>query len=123
MPTVSFTYSNDLTSVTAIPSGGTVVSATLYVADDTTTTFRDFRQGLNGDPPTPFWQPTALVAQQNGSYVGTVQIPATGWRGYYIEFEFDSGHVFCTEVRVVPTTLPYPDREFGDGGNDFTPPN
>lgn len=123
IPTLEFTYSGDKSSVTVVPdpAGGTVSEVLLWQAYDATPTLRDFRQSINGDPPTPTWVQSTLTAQPNGSYIGTVDIPVTGWRAYFVQVTFSTGHQFGSEVRIVPNTVPFPGRTYGDGGNDFTP--
>ena len=71
-------------------------------------TARDFRFPTIG----PAWTSTPLEATEANVYEAQVQIPALGWRAFFVELEFPSPfgvtYAFTTPVRVVPETLPFP---------------
>jgi PhoPQ-activated pathogenicity-related protein len=68
---------------------------------------RDFRLDTIG----PAFKSTRLEPQKDGSYVGQVGRPATGYTAYFVEVLYPSGtkhpFKFTTEVQVVPDVLPY----------------
>src|SRR5690606_10051305 len=69
----------------------------------TLATKRDFR---NGYTPGVFWFSTPLSDLGGGTYVGNVNIPATGATAYLIELTFPNSvpgadpYVFTTEARI-----------------------
>ncbi len=69
---------------------------------------RDFRFTAIG----PAWTSTPLEPTDTNVYEAEVQVPASGWRAFFVELEFPSPfpstYVFTTPVRVVPEALPYP---------------
>lgn len=69
---------------------------------------RDFRVDTLG--PQAFTA-TRLTAQKDGSYVGDVPKPASGFTAYFVELVYPSGTKyplkFTTEVYVKPDVLPY----------------
>ncbi len=69
---------------------------------------RDFRMDTLG--PKAFTA-TKLTAQQDGSFVGNVPKPASGYTAYFVELVYPSGTKyplkFTTEVYVKPDVLPY----------------
>lgn len=69
---------------------------------------RDFRVQTLGDKA---FTATPLQAQADGSYVGNVEKPATGFTAYFVELTYPSGgkypYKFTTEVYVKPDILPY----------------
>lgn len=68
---------------------------------------RDFRVDTIGKAFTS----TVLAPQADGTWVGKVDKPATGWTAYFVELTYPSGGAypfkFTTEVSVIPDTLPY----------------
>ena len=68
---------------------------------------RDFRVDTIGKSFTS----TVLTPQADGSWVGAVPKPATGFTAYFVELTFPSGGKyplkFTTEVQVIPDVLPY----------------
>jgi PhoPQ-activated pathogenicity-related protein len=70
---------------------------------------RDFRLETLGAK----WTSSPLTPEANGDYVAAVEVPQKGWVAYFAELVYDSGlgvpYKFTTEVRVVPTTLPFAD--------------
>lgn len=68
---------------------------------------RDFRVDTIGKSFTS----TVLTPQPDGSYVGAVPKPASGYTAYFLELTFPSGGKyplkFTTEVQVIPDVLPY----------------
>ncbi len=70
---------------------------------------RDFRLEAIG----PVWTSQNLTPAADGSYVGTVQQPPTGWTAFLIEATFATAGVFepdqvySTSVQITPDTLPY----------------
>lgn len=68
---------------------------------------RDFRIDKIGEA----WTSSILVPGDDGSIVGKVDPPASGWTGFFVELTFPGGGPYplklTTEVRVLPDTLPY----------------
>jgi PhoPQ-activated pathogenicity-related protein len=68
---------------------------------------RDFRVDTIGRSFTS----TVLQRQADGSYVGAVPKPQSGYTAYFVELTFPSGGKyplkFTTEVQVIPDVLPY----------------
>jgi len=68
---------------------------------------RDFRLDTIGKSFTS----TVLQAQKDGTYVGDVPKPASGYTAYFVELTYPSGgkypFKFTTEVYVKPDVLPY----------------
>ncbi len=68
---------------------------------------RDFRLDVIGKAYTS----TPLQAAANGTYVGRVAKPASGYTAFFVELVYDSGgkypFKFTTEVSVVPDVLPH----------------
>ena len=68
---------------------------------------RDFRVDTIGKAFTS----TTLAQRQDGTWVGEVGKPASGWTAYFVELTYPSGDAyplkFTTEVSVTPNTLPY----------------
>ena len=71
---------------------------------------RDFRIDASGAA----WSSTDLEPKGKGRYVGNVEEPEKGWTAYMVELAFDGGKIgtykFTTEVRVLPDTLPFPEK-------------
>jgi len=68
---------------------------------------RDFRVDTIGKAFTPI----KLERQKDGTWVGKVDKPASGWTAYFVELAYPSGTAypfkFTTEVQVIPDTLPF----------------
>jgi PhoPQ-activated pathogenicity-related protein len=74
---------------------------------------RDFRLESIGAA----WTSTELTQAPDGSYVGEVPPPLTGWTAFAVEVTFpgstliptplESDQIFTTDVRVLPATLPF----------------
>jgi PhoPQ-activated pathogenicity-related protein len=68
---------------------------------------RDFRVDTIGKAFTS----TVLTRQKDGSYLGKVAKPASGYTAYFVELTYPSAtrypFKFTTEVSVVPDVLPY----------------
>ena len=68
---------------------------------------RDFRVDTIGKAFTPI----RLERQKDGTWVGKVDKPASGWTAYFVELAYPSGTAypfkFTTEVQVIPDTLPF----------------
>ncbi len=69
---------------------------------------RDFRVQTLGDKA---FTSNALTAQADGTYVGNVEKPVTGYTAYFVELTYPSAtkypFKFTTEVYVKPDILPY----------------
>ena len=69
---------------------------------------RDFRVDTIGDKA---FTSTPLARGKDGTWVGKVAKPASGWTAYFVELTYPSGGKyalkFTTEVSVIPDTLPY----------------
>jgi len=70
-------------------------------------TARDFRLEVIG----PAWWSRTLEAEGNGSYVGGIGSPSSGWSAFLLELSFDIGAPvpikLTTPVWVTPDTLPH----------------
>jgi PhoPQ-activated pathogenicity-related protein len=70
---------------------------------------RDFRLEAIG----PVWTSQKLAPMADGSYVGSVQQPATGWKAFLIEVTFPTAgeiepdQIYSTSVQIIPDILPY----------------
>ena len=59
------------------------------------------------------WTSQTLSPQADGTYLGIVQRPATGWTAFLIEVTFDTAgviepdQVYSTGVQIIPDTLPH----------------
>lgn len=71
---------------------------------------RDFRVETLGRKYTS----TLVEADRKGTYVAGVEQPEKGWTAYFVELTFDVGAAtplkVTTNVRIVPDTLPYADK-------------
>ncbi|MBL8259538.1 MAG: hypothetical protein JNM60_07005 [Candidatus Competibacteraceae bacterium] len=76
---------------------------------------RDFRLESAG----PIWTSEVLAAQADGSYVGKVQQPASGWKAFLVEVTFPTAgeiepdQIYSTGVQIVPDTLPFAGQACG----------
>jgi hypothetical protein len=68
---------------------------------------RDFRDYVVGDP----WTSTPLTDQGGGVYIAEAILPDEGWRGMFVELQFDLGYDYpfmvTTEVSIFPDDLPF----------------
>lgn len=102
-PAYSWTQADDGTlTVTSVDKP---VAVRLWQAHNPET--RDFRVEHLGKAYTS----TDLQAQADGTYVGRVETPASGFTAFFVELEYASGFAtpfkFTTQVSVVPDTLPF----------------
>ena len=76
---------------------------------------RDFRLENVG----PIWTSEVLAPQSDGSYVGRVQQPASGWKGFFIEVTFPTAgeiepdQIYSTGVQIIPDILPFAGQACG----------
>ena len=84
----------------------------VYLVQATNPAARDFRLETIGSA----WKRTALAPAADGSYVGFVAPPPSGYRAFAIELAYDLvpipggapvRQVFTTGVRITPDTLPF----------------
>lgn len=104
LPEYDWTFPNDeTTSVTTTTEPKEVL---LWQA--TNTEKRDFRLDQVGNQA---WTSTVLTKNEEGAYVGAVEMPEAGWRAFLVELTFDvpgdSDLKFTSPVRVTPTTMPF----------------
>lgn len=70
-------------------------------------TARDFRDYVVGDP----WESSPLTDQGGDVYIAQAVLPEEGWKGLFVELEFDLGYDYpfkvTTEVSIIPDDLPY----------------
>lgn len=105
-PSISVTYGGGGAQVTVITSE-TPASVAIWSATDATPAHRDYRTVGQLDGFVPTWISAPLNPVQANTYVGQVTPPGSGWIGYFVEVTFNDGTVQCTEVRVLPNTLPF----------------
>ena len=86
-------------------------------------TARDFRDYVVGDP----WSSTPLSDQGDGVYIAEAILPEAGWKGMFVELQFDLGYDYpfmvTTEVSIFPDDLPYATDvtlNVLDGGQAYT---
>ena len=86
-------------------------------------TARDFRDYVVGDP----WSSTPLSDQGGGVYIAEAILPEAGWKGMFVELQFDLGYDYpfmvTTEVSIFPDDLPYAtdvNLNVLDGGQAYT---
>ena len=74
---------------------------------------RDFRVMTIGK----VFESRELTAAADGSFVGQIAAPATGWSAFFVEAAYDTGGFaplkFSTAVRVLPDKLPFADLDPG----------
>lgn len=74
---------------------------------------RDFRVETLGRKYTS----TVIEAGADGNYIAGVEQPEKGWTAYFVELTYDVGAAtplkVTTNVRIVPDTLPYADKNPG----------
>lgn len=62
---------------------------------------RDFRLQTLGH----VWQRTPLTTRdESGAYIAEVPVPDSGWTGFYVQMDFDTGMSLCSGLRVLPET-------------------
>lgn len=105
-PSISVTFGGGGAQVTVITSE-TPGSVAIWSATDGSPAHRDFRTVGQLDGLVPTWISAPLNPVQANTYVGQVTAPGTGWIAYFVEVTFLDGTVQCTEVRVLPNTLPF----------------
>ncbi len=102
-PEYSWTFERD-GSIRA-RAEGEVAEARLWQA--TNPEARDFRQETIGN----VWTSTVLAPDEDGSYVGRVDEPGSGWTAYFVELTFAAGEdaklKLTTAVRVTPDRVPF----------------
>ena len=85
---------------------------------------RDFRLETLG----PVWTSEVLTPAADGTYVGRVQPPATGWKAFFIDATFPTAgviepdQVYSTEVQIIPDTLPYAGTACGGSKSNLESP-
>jgi len=95
----------------------------VYHADTIQSERRDWRL-ITGESPCPtivvggecfqpvFWTKSAPTVVSPTEYTVTMQIPESGWRGFFMEVEFPgaglTNFLFTTQVVIIPNTFPYP---------------
>ena len=78
---------------------------------------RDFRLETIG----PAWTSQVLQPEADGTYVGTVPQPPSGWTAFLIEATFptagvlDPDQIYSTSVQIIPDILPYAGTACGGG--------
>jgi PhoPQ-activated pathogenicity-related protein len=99
-------------SWTVRPDGAIVVKSAVKPTEvrlwqGTNPKARDFRVDTIGKT----FASSVLQPQADGTWVGKVEKPASGWTAYFVELTYPSGTAypfrFTTEVSVIPDTLPY----------------
>jgi len=87
---------------------GTAKPSAVLLWHGTNPTARDFRVQTLGDKA---FTSTPLTAQPDGSYVGNIERPASGFSAYFVELTYPTGGKFplkvTTEVYVKPDIYPY----------------
>ncbi|MBI1318513.1 MAG: PKD domain-containing protein [Candidatus Hydrogenedens sp.] len=117
-PSISSAFPDDNTIVVSLdnPAAGT---PTVRLWSITNPTHRDFRKAIT-DSLGRSWTSTQLARQDDGTYIGTVNTPVSGWTAFYIQVRFPNPvipavivpdaptpeFVFSTPIRVVPDVLP-----------------
>jgi len=124
LPTVTWTFSENGTVITAITSEK---PKNAYLFSALNKKHRDFRLITCGNPKNTsclnpiLWDPHEITdfTYEPGvgyTYVGKMEVPPEGWRGGLVEFHFQltrfSGAVdpfkLTTAVSIIPLTLPFP---------------
>ncbi|NLV43973.1 MAG: hypothetical protein GXY07_05695 [Candidatus Hydrogenedentes bacterium] len=59
---------------------------------------RDFRLRTAG----AIWQESALDGDGSGTYIAAVPEPESGWTGFFIQLDYESGMSLCSGLRVLP---------------------
>ena len=78
---------------------------------------RDFRLESIG----PVWASQILKPAADGTYVGTVPQPSSGWTAFLIEATFatagvlEPDQIYSTGIQIIPDTLPYAGTACGGG--------
>jgi PhoPQ-activated pathogenicity-related protein len=104
-PLPQFSWTLQSSNSIRVVAEGSPTAVTLWQASNPTA--RDFRLETIG----AVWQSTPLTDQGGGVYVGTVPVPAQGWRAFFMELTYPRSETpslkFTTQVYVVPDVLPY----------------
>ena len=91
-----------------IVNPGTAKPSAALLWQGTNPNARDFRVQTLGDKA---FTSSPLTAQPDGSYVGNVEKPASGFTAYFVELTYSTGGKFplkvTTEVYVKPDVYPY----------------
>jgi PhoPQ-activated pathogenicity-related protein len=103
-----FTWTLPSSNTVRVVTSDAPSSVTLWQA--TNPNARDFRK-LTLDPLGISWQGTPLTDQGGGVYLGAVSNPASGWKGFFVELDYNRTGLqplkFTTQVYVVPDILLY----------------
>jgi PhoPQ-activated pathogenicity-related protein len=106
VPLPRFTWTLENSNSVRVVAADLPTEARLWQA--TNPTARDFRYTTIGAA----WSSSVLPNQGGGVYVGTVAVPAQGWKAFFVELTWVRGGNLAplkltTQVYVVPDTLPY----------------
>ena len=101
-------FSWALTSSNTVQVVAADVPTEINLWQATNSSARDFRLATIGAT----WSSSKLTGQGGGVYVGTVTVPAQGWKAFFVELTYNrTGGLkplkFTTQVYVVPDTLLY----------------
>jgi PhoPQ-activated pathogenicity-related protein len=104
-PLPQFTWSQPASNSVRVVAATPPTEVKLWQA--TNPSARDFRLDTIGTA----WTSSPLTDQGGGVYVGTVAVPAQGWRAFFAELTYNRAGLaplkFTTQVYVVPDVLPY----------------
>ena len=104
-PLPQFSWTLQASNVIRVVATDLPATATLWQA--TNSAARDFRLMTIGAT----WTSSTLTDQGGGVYVGTVTVPPTGWKAFFVELTYPRSGLetlkFTTQVYVVPDTLPF----------------
>jgi hypothetical protein len=107
-PLPQFSWTLQSSNSIRVEAEGSPTAVKLWQA--TNPNARDFRL-YPPDVTVSAWESTLLTDQGGGVYVGTVDVPAQGWRGFFVELTYPGSgtlpYIFTTQVYVVPDVLPY----------------
>lgn len=107
VPRPGFSWTLEPDGSIRVRTAGPALPAEARLWQATNPEARDFRLETIGGA----WHSTVLTAQPDGTYVGRVAPPASGWTAFFVELTYpdggDASFKLTTEVRVVPDTLPF----------------
>ena len=107
-PLPQFSWTLQSSNSIRVVTDGTPTEVKLWQA--TNPNARDFRL-YPPEVTVSAWESTPLTDRGGGVYVGTVDVPAQGWTGFFVEMTYPGSgvlpYIFTTQVYVVPDTLPY----------------